>query len=170
MLPAVKNTSTWCRRQRPPSRAHLHNSGAALNFFYSLYDYIPRLDNVGATPELETTDEVCIPNWNNHTAKGYDRGQLNSSSPYWNYWGTAGGNPGAGMYDGIRQCYTFLDNIDKTPDIAPADLQRMKGEASFPDQLFPFCAAPRIRPRRHHPRRCQPRRHRQRLLPLPPAL
>jgi len=126
----------------PPATATLesafNNSGAALNFFYSLYDYIPRLDNVGATPELETTDEICIPNWNNHTAKGYDRGQLNSSAPYWNYWGTAGGNPGAGMYDGIRQCYTFLDNIDKTPDIAPADLQRMKGEATFLIAYFHF--------------------------------
>ena len=126
----------------PPATASLesafNNSNAALNFFFSLYDYIPRLDNVGATPELETTDEVCIPNWNNHTAKGYIRGQLNSSAPYWNYWGTAGGNPGAGMYDGIRQCYTFLDNIDKTPEIAPGDLQRMKGEATFLIAYFHF--------------------------------
>ncbi|HVW61481.1 MAG TPA: hypothetical protein VHC48_15625, partial [Puia sp.] len=104
----------------PPATATLesvfNNSNLALNFFYSLYSYIPRLDNVGATPELETTDEVCIPNWNNHTAKSYIRGQLNSSAPYWNYWGTEGGNPGAGMFDGIRQCYIFLDNIDKTPN------------------------------------------------------
>ncbi len=126
----------------PPNTATLesafNNSTAALNFFYSLYSYIPRLDNVGATPELETTDEVCIPNWNNHTAKSYIRGQLNSSSPFWNYWGTAGGNPGAGMFDGIRQCYIFLDNIDKTPNIPAADLQRMKGEATFLVGYFHF--------------------------------
>ena len=126
----------------PPATATLesvfNNSNLALNFFYSLYSYIPRLDNVGATPELETTDEVCIPNWNNHTAKGYIRGQLNSSSPYWNYWGTEGGNPGAGMFDGIRQCYIFLDNIDKTPNIDPDDLQRMKGEATFLIGYFHF--------------------------------
>jgi hypothetical protein len=126
----------------PPNTASLesafNNSTAALNFFYSLYSFIPRLDNVGNAPELETTDEVCIPNWNNHTAKGYIRGQLNSSSPYWNYWGTAGGNPGAGMYDGIRQCYTFLDNIDKTPNIDPADATRMKAEATFLIGYFHF--------------------------------
>ncbi|HTI07610.1 MAG TPA: RagB/SusD family nutrient uptake outer membrane protein [Puia sp.] len=126
----------------PPNTATLesafNNSTAALNFFYSLYSYIPRLDNVGSAPELETTDEVCIPNWNNHTAKGYIRGQLNSSSPYWNYWGTTGGNPGAGMFDGIRQCYTFLDNIDKTPNIGSDDLQRMKGEATFLIGYFHF--------------------------------
>ena len=125
----------------PPNTASLesafNNSTAGLNFFYSLYSYIPRLDNVGNTPELETTDEVCIPNWNNHTAKGYIRGQLNSSSPYWNYWNT-GGNPGAGMFDGIRQCYIFLDNIDKTPNIPAADVQRMKGEATFLIAYFHF--------------------------------
>jgi len=126
----------------PPATATLesvfNNSNLALNFFYSLYSYIPRLDNVGNTPELETTDEVCIPNWNNHTAKGYIRGQLNSSSPYWNYWGTEGGNPGAGMFDGIRQCYIFLDNIDKTPNIEADDLNRMKGEATFLIGYFHF--------------------------------
>jgi len=126
----------------PPATATLEsvfkNSNLALNFFYSLYSYIPRLDNIGATPELETTDEVCIPNWNNHTAKGYIRGQLNSSSPYWNYWGTEGGNPGAGMFDGIRQCYIFLDNIDKTPNIDADDVQRMKGEATFLIGYFHF--------------------------------
>lgn len=125
----------------PPNTASLesafNNSTAALNFFYSLYSYIPRLDNVGNAPDLETTDEVCIPNWNNHTAKGYIRGQLNSSSPYWNYWGT-GGNPGAGMFDGIRQCYIFLDNIDKTPNIPAADVQRMKAEATFLIGYFHF--------------------------------
>lgn len=126
----------------PPATATLesafNNSNSALNFFYSLYSYIPRLDNIGATPDIETTDEVCIPNWNNHTAKSYIRGQLNSSGPFYNYWGTAGGNPGAGMFDGIRQCYVFLDNIDKTPNIAVADLQRMKGEAIFLIGYFHF--------------------------------
>src|SRR6185295_16992629 len=104
----------------------------------SLYSYIPRLDNVGNAPDLETTDEVCIPNWTNHTAKSYIRGQLNSSTPYWNYWGKEGGNPGAGMSDGIRQCYIFLDNIDKTPNIDADDLQRMKGEATFLIGYFHF--------------------------------
>ena len=126
----------------PPNTATLesafNNSTAALNFFYSLYSYIPHVDNIGAIWDIETTDEVCIPNWNNHTSKSYIRGQLNSSSPFWNFWGTAGGNPGASMFDGIRQCYTFLDNIDKTPNIAPQDLQRMKGEATFLIGYFHF--------------------------------
>jgi len=126
----------------PPNTATLesafNNSTAALNFFYSLYSYIPHVDNIGAIWDIETTDEVCIPNWNNHTSKSYIRGQLNSSSPFWNFWGTAGGNPGASMFDGIRQCYTFLDNIDKTPNIAAADLQRMKGEATFLIGYFHF--------------------------------
>ena len=127
----------------PPATASLqsafNNSNSALNFFYSLYSYIPRLDNVGAAPDIETTDEVCIPNWNNHTAKSYIRGQLNSSAPFWNFWGEAGGNPGACLFDGIRQCYVFLDNIGQTPNIDPQDLQRMKGETLFLIGYFHFC-------------------------------
>lgn len=99
---------------------------SATNFFYSLYSYIPVINDPIANIDLWSTDEIAIP-WDRsqYKAKYLMRGNLNSSSPLFNCWSSGG------MYDGIRQCYIFLNNIDKTPDISDADKKRMKGEATF---------------------------------------
>jgi hypothetical protein len=106
----------------------------ALNFFYSLYSYIPPISSITGSLSMEMwgTDEIAIP-WTKYPVWNFVRGGQSSSSPYMNYWSTGG----SGMYDGIRQCYIFLDNIDKTPNLDPiqsnADSMKtvMKGEAYF---------------------------------------
>ena len=115
----------------PPNTPTLNDAfssvNSALNFFYSLYSYQYQPNNTGSTPDIETTDEVAIPNWNNHISKSFRRGQLGSSAPLYNIWSKGG------LYDGIRQCYIFLDNIDRISDndISAADKSRMKGDATF---------------------------------------
>ncbi|MFV0566234.1 MAG: RagB/SusD family nutrient uptake outer membrane protein [Flavobacteriaceae bacterium] len=103
--------------------------GAALNFLYSVYGYMPRENDMFDAIGLWGTDEIVTP-WDRswYYAKRLMKGELNSSDPFFDYWTSSGD---IDMYDGIRQAYIFLNNIDKAPDFTAAEVRRMKGEATF---------------------------------------
>ncbi|ETN93898.1 Starch-binding associating with outer membrane [Zhouia amylolytica] len=101
----------------------------ALNFLYSVYGFMPQENDMFSSIALWGTDEMVTP-WDRswYHAKRMMRGELNASDPFFDYWTAAGS---IDMYDGIRQAYIFLNNIDKTPDFSQAEVRRMKGEATF---------------------------------------
>jgi len=106
----------------------------ALDFFFSCYAYIPPITSITGelSMELWGTDEMAIC-WTKYPVWNFMRGGQNTSGPNMNYWSSGG----SGMYDGIRQCYILINNIDKTPDLDPIKAKadsmksRMKGEAYF---------------------------------------
>ncbi len=101
----------------------------ALNFLYSVYGFMPSENDMFDAIGLWGTDEIVIP-WDrpHYFAKRLMRGELNASDPFFDYWTSSGD---IDMYDGIRQGYIFLNNIDKTPDFTEAEKRRMKGEVTF---------------------------------------
>lgn len=101
-------------------------SSGIYNFLASCYNYIPAINGESA-PDVLASDEITIP-WDRTWYPSYYlvRGSISSSSPLWDFWGSGG------MYDGIRQCYTFLANIDKTTSIlSSSTIDRLKGEVYF---------------------------------------
>jgi hypothetical protein len=101
----------------------------ALNFLYSTYGFMPNENDMFNAIALWGTDEMATP-WDRgwYYAKRMVRGEMNASDPFFDYWTPAGA---IDMYDGIRQCYIFLENIDRTPGFTSQEVKRMKGEATF---------------------------------------
>jgi hypothetical protein len=101
----------------------------ALNFLYSVYSFMPAENDMFSSIALWGTDELATP-WDrsHYFAKRMMKGELNASDPFFDYWTTAGD---IDMYDGIRQGYIFLNNIDKAPGFTKAEVDRMKGEVTF---------------------------------------
>ncbi len=134
LLTAASLLSASCKKyldEVPADVATLQDAfktaSGAYNFMASCYGYIPAInDEISATPDVWGSDEIAIP-WARLYYYTYAmvRGQISSSTPLWNFWGSGG------MYDGIRQCYTFLNNIDQTPNLDDATRTRMKGDVNF---------------------------------------
>lgn len=80
----------------------------AIRYLYSCYAYLP---NAASTPgglDLLTGDEVVTP-FEHETFAGFPKGKYTSSNTVISYWNS--------LFRGIRQCYMFLDVIDKiNPD------------------------------------------------------
>lgn len=107
----------------------------AQKYLFTCYSYLPSYAEWTSNPALISGDEVWFfypylgitgappENWE------IARGNQNIVSPYLNFWdGENGGKP---MFQAIRDCNTFLDNIDKVPDMTEEDKTRWKGEVTF---------------------------------------
>ncbi|MCT4602333.1 MAG: RagB/SusD family nutrient uptake outer membrane protein [Marinifilum sp.] len=101
----------------------------AQNFLYSLYSFMPLENDMFEVIGLWGTDEMATP-WDrsNYHAKRMMKGELNANDPFFDYWTTDGD---IDLYDGIRQCYVFLENIDKVLGVTDELKTRWKGEAQF---------------------------------------
>ena len=81
---------------------------AAKNFVYSCYGYLPQSNVASASLDLLTGDEV-ITAFEHETFASFPKGNYTASSPVISYWNT--------FFQGLRQCYLFLENVDKVPDL-----------------------------------------------------
>ena len=104
---------------------------SAEKMLYTCYNYIPSTASPWGNPGIGSSDEV----WNceeqtyyysNTTAFRIAEGLQNTSDPYLNYW--SGGNDGSNLFVGIRDCNTFLNNVDQVPDMSEMEKQRWKAE------------------------------------------
>ena len=109
----------------------------AKNFLYSLYSFMPKVNDHLTSPQLWGTDEVAIP-WTWYEAYKLITQPISTGYPFFDFWGNPGGDSQS-YYEGIRQAYTFLDNIDKTPGFSEDELNSMKGEATFIIGYLHFC-------------------------------
>lgn len=95
------------------------------------YSYIPHHASPLRNPGLSAGDEV----WNstdactyytNRTSFYIAKGNQNSNDPYLNYW--SGGQDGSNLFIALRDCNTFINNVDKVPDMSPSEKGRWKAE------------------------------------------
>lgn len=101
-------------------------AASTYNFLASCYNYIPAINQpIAGSPDAWGSDEVAIP-WNRTTylSERLVKGQMGASNTLYNYWGSGG------MYDAIRQCYTYLNNVNASP-LSSAEKTRTTGEATF---------------------------------------
>lgn len=138
----------------------------AEKYLFTCYSYLPNLAEMTTNPALVSGDEIWfyypyltntswgpVPtNWE------IARGNQNFNDPMLNYWdGTGGGKP---LFQGIRDCNTFLENIARVPDMDDYEkntwisevlflkayyhwfLVRMYGPIPIVDKNLPVSASP----------------------------
>ncbi len=92
-------------------------------FLYSCYSYLPNPQSGSSSLDLMTGDEV-ITAFEHETFAHFPKGTYSASDPKISYWNT--------FFEGLRQCYTFLNLIDQLPnDTTPEEKRDYKGQVKF---------------------------------------
>src|SRR5574344_496339 len=82
----------------------------ARNYLYSCYGYLPNPAVSQSSLDQMTGDEV-ITAFEHETFAAFPKGNYSASNPVISYWNT--------FFQGIRQCYMFINSLDKVPDLTP---------------------------------------------------
>ncbi|RYY62762.1 MAG: RagB/SusD family nutrient uptake outer membrane protein [Chitinophagaceae bacterium] len=115
------------------------NANEAQAYLFGCYANLQNLSDVRRNAGFTASGEVLFPiNLQDQTALGgaggdggFDlmRGLQNSLNPLHNFWD--GYNLGLKLWESIRMCNTFIDNIDIPLDVQPFDRTRWTAEAKF---------------------------------------
>lgn len=100
---------------------------------YALYSSIPAYPNWKSVIE-SASDEIMMPTgWSRDwfVTKKVWGGEVSTTNPIYTYWSSSAGNVNYDMYQAIRYCHMFLDNIDAVPDVSEDKLKQWKAEATF---------------------------------------
>ncbi|OOG18363.1 hypothetical protein BWD42_11150 [Sphingobacterium sp. CZ-UAM] len=116
------------------------NRNEAEKFLFTCYDGLPREGHPEMNPGMNTGDEFWI-YWPMHSSEDYStlspyniaRGLQNRNQPEMNYWDSFDGKS---MWNGIRNCNIFLENIDRVKDVEPYMKDRWIAEAKFLKAYF----------------------------------
>ncbi len=79
---------------------------AAKRFIYSCYAYVPNPRNGTSSLDLFTADEV-VTAFEHETFAAFPKGNYSASNTVISYWNS--------LFQGIKQCYILLNNIDMVP-------------------------------------------------------
>jgi hypothetical protein len=101
----------------------------AERYLFTCYSYIPSEGTISSNVAFCGGDEFWLPTSNTNSAWQIARGFQNVSNPYMNFW--QGSNGGKDLFEGIRACNLFIDNIDNVPDMQEYEKIRWKAEAKF---------------------------------------
>lgn len=80
---------------------------AVQRYLYSCYSYLPNSRNGSGSLDLMTGDEV-VTAFEHETFASFPKGNYSSSNTVISYWNT--------FFNGLRQCYLFLQNVDGVQD------------------------------------------------------
>lgn len=95
---------------------------AARRYLYSCYSYLPDPRSGTSSIDFFTADEV-VTAFEHETFANFPKGNYTASNPVISYWNT--------LFQGIRQCYLLIGNIDEVPLMNDNDKQEYKAEATF---------------------------------------
>ncbi|MDR1809860.1 MAG: RagB/SusD family nutrient uptake outer membrane protein [Prevotella sp.] len=108
----------------------------AERFLYTCYSYVPAHGNLAGNIARAAGDEIWLPDRNTTSAWNIARGNQRVNEPYMNFW--QGRNGAKDLYEGIRQCNIFLDNIERVPDMTTFEKERWRGEVYFLKAYYHF--------------------------------
>ncbi|MBO9593915.1 MAG: RagB/SusD family nutrient uptake outer membrane protein [Niabella sp.] len=114
----------------------------AKKYLFTCYSYLPRLGSPSSNYGLLGSREIASPYPgsqapgipNSILELGYD--YQNTVEPINNYWD--GANGGVAMFQAIRTCNIFLENIGKVPDIDEAERRRWIAEVKVLKAYYHF--------------------------------
>ncbi|NII27689.1 RagB/SusD family nutrient uptake outer membrane protein [Pseudoflavitalea sp. X16] len=109
------------------------NSIEAEKYLYTCYTYLPQEGHPDKNPAFSGGDEAWTywPMTEDYfflDPYNIARGNQNRSNPYMDYWH---GFDNKTLWQGIRTCNIFLENIDKVADLQPYIKERWIAEAKF---------------------------------------
>ncbi len=118
----------------------------AQKYLFTCYSYLPRHGDVWRNIGLTASDEIWFDGQQVNTQPAWFLARDNQTAvnPFFNVWnGTNGATPGDnyGLWRGIRECNTFLENVSdetKVPDLTPSERYRWIGEVEFLKAYYHF--------------------------------
>jgi len=124
----------------PDNLATIDNAFAMRNvaerYLFTCYSWMPYHNFIGGNPAFFGGQELWPIPSNAEVAWGLPLGRQNAQSPITNYWD--GTNNGRSMYQGIRDCNIFLENIDRVPDMEDYEKDRWRAEVKFLKAYYHF--------------------------------
>ena len=132
----------------PDNIATIENAFTSRNeaekYLYTCYSYLPAESAINANPALLGSDEFWtywpiaesnpLPKFPQQLARGLQ----DVTNPLLNYWDGNNGGNNKPLWQAIRDCNIFLDNISKVPDMAPAEINRWLSEVLFLKAYYHF--------------------------------
>ncbi len=114
------------------------NRNEAEKALFTCYSFLPNEANPDYNPAFNAGDEVwtywpMTEDYFSLDSYNIARGLQNRASPLMNYWD---GYNGRSMWQGIRMCNIFIENIDDVPDLAEFEKERWIAEAKFLKAYF----------------------------------
>ena len=113
----------------------------AEKFLFTCYSFLPRNGDPTGNPALSSIDEwnLIWPTTQNALAPSFyniARGNQGIVDPYGNFWDGTQGKPA--LFQAIRDCNIFLENIDKVPDMLESEKARWIAEVKVLKAYYNF--------------------------------
>lgn len=109
---------------------------AAEKFLFTCYSYVPRHGVFELNVANAAGDEFWLPGGQNYASWQIARGYQNTVDPYMGFWRAT--NWGIDLYEGIRQCNIFLENIASVRDMDDYEKDRWIAEVKFLKAYYHF--------------------------------
>lgn len=108
----------------------------AKRFLYTCYSYLPQHGQLtSASPSFAGFEMWPLAFSESNTSR-FVMGQQNVSEPLLNYW--EGRSGGKDLFQGIRDCNIFLENIQKVPDMQQPERDEWAAEVTFLKAYYHF--------------------------------
>ncbi|MEN6324056.1 MAG: RagB/SusD family nutrient uptake outer membrane protein [Proteiniphilum sp.] len=101
----------------------------AERFLFTCYSYMPNQGSINENPALLGGDELWLVATSTNNTWQIARGNQRIVNPYVNSW--QGGLGSKDLYQGIRECNVFLENIHLVPDMSDFEKARWIAEVKF---------------------------------------
>lgn len=107
----------------------------AKKYLYTCYSYLPFPGSVDNSPSF-LRGELWALGYYKSTSTNFQRDAQNVVEPYFNFWeGRAGGRD---LFEAIRDCNIFLENIGKVPDLESEERRQWIAEVKFLKAYYHF--------------------------------
>lgn len=107
----------------------------AERFLFTTYSYMPQHGRKNGNPGFFAGDEFWLPPIDDSIPWRIARGNQRVVNPYMDFWEGWGGTD---LYEGIRQCNIFLENIDRVPDMSQPEKDQWIAEVKFLKAYYHF--------------------------------
>lgn len=117
------------------------NRTACEKYLYTCYTYRPKHGDFSWDPAIAATDEVWCHSYINTAGRYIARGMQKVNDPYMNFWSGAKSGDSfviPALWDGIRDCNIFLENVDKVTDLPSYERDRWIAEVKFLKAYYHF--------------------------------
>lgn len=118
-----------------------NTKSSAEKYLFTCYSFVPEHGKNGTDPGMDCGDEVWYFNdisseFSNQTTFWIAKGMQNTNSPLVDYWN--GANWGKSMFVALRDCNTFIENVDRVPDLTAYEKAQWKSEVMVLKAFYHF--------------------------------
>ncbi|MDR0699327.1 MAG: RagB/SusD family nutrient uptake outer membrane protein [Tannerella sp.] len=112
------------------------NRAVCEKYLFTCYSYLPQHGDVANDPAMSGGDETWKTLRNNFAVQEIAYGKQSLTNPILNFWN--GENGGKNLWQGIRDCNIFLENVDKVHDLPDYEKTRWVAEVKFLKAYYHF--------------------------------